>query len=815
VARIMLTAASVKPSCMRRVAGLAVALMAVAILSGFVFAPAASAAAGDFIITGRGYGQGQGMSQWGAWQGARAGSTYQQILAFYYPGTTLSTMAAVAPARDTITVRITTSVDSFASVELKAQATSATLVDPTGATIQTLAVGDGVTLVYSGGKVQVSGAGATYDYVDLKPDSAAGQVTVIPSTLWSGGDRSYWGFIRIKPDTTTSQVLIHNILPIEKFVSGVAEIAPEWAMPSNTSYYALEAVKAQAVAARTYVAAHTSTVPYDDTRDMNYVGYDYEVTLPGVTQATQETAGVVVTSGGKLITSHFSSSSGGYTTNSAWSDTVQVAYEPAQPDPWSLTGPPTNPGYAWSVTISPATLAAGLAGYLSPNVDVGTITQVDVIARDAPDPGAHARTLRVTGSAGTATISARTFQSLMHLKSTLILSIVKDGSFNRYQQNDANLAYAGTWTASSATAASGGSFRYTNAAGSCSVSFNGTYVAWLAKKSPAYGIAKLTLDGVDQGTVDLYNATSKFGKVWETGTLPDGTHTLKIEWTGTKNTLATDKNISVDAFDISGNVVPAPKLNLYQQSDSRLLYSGAWTVQSASAASGGSFRYTDAAGSCTVSFNGTYIAWLGKMKSTYGKAKVTVDGVVVDTVDLYKATEVYKTVWSKNLAAGDHTVTISWTGTKNSSATDYNICVDAFSILGTIIQAPGGSRLQQDVAGLTYAGSWAPFSTAGASGGSYARANTSGASVTIKFSGTYLGWIATRGTTLGKALVSLDGGTAQSVDLARTSVQYQQNVWNTGMLTLGSHTVAISWDPSNAAGKFISVDAIDLVGSLE
>jgi SpoIID/LytB domain protein len=790
---------------------LAVAFGALTILAGLVFAPVASAATGDFIISGRGYGQGQGMSQWGAWQGARAGNTYQQILAFYYPGTTLSTVAAVAPARETITVRLTTSVDSFDSVQLKAQATSATLVDSTGATIQTLAVGDSVTLVYSGGKVQLSGGATTYDYVDLKPDSDAGRVTVIPSTLWSGGDRSYWGFIRIMPDPANSKVLVHNILPIDKYVAGVAEISPDWAKPASTSYYALEAVKAQAVAARTYVAAHSSSVPYDDTRDMNYVGYDYEVTLPGVTQAAEETAGVVVVYGGKLISTHFSSSSGGYTSNSAWSDTGGVPYEPAQPDPWSLTAPPTLPGYAWSVTVSPATLASDLSSKLN----VGTITQIDVIERDALDAGAHARTLRITGSTGTATIAARTFKSLVGLKSTLILSIVRDGSLNRYQQNDTNLAYTGSWTATSATDASAGSYRHTDAAGSCSVSFNGTYLAWLAKKSPGYGMAKVTLDGVDQGAVDLYNASTTFTKVWETGTLADGTHIVKIEWTGTKNTMATGHNVSVDAFDISGNIVPAPKLNTYQQSDTHLLYAGTWTVQSASAASGGSFRYINAAGACTVSFNGTYIAWLGKVKNTYGKAKITIDGVVEGIVDLYAASEAYKAVWSKNLPAGDHTVTIAWTGTKNGSATNTNIAVDAFQILGTIVQAPAADRLQQDEGALTYAGTWATFTTSGASGGSYERANTGGAAVTIKFNGTYLGWIATKGTTLGKALVSLDGGTAQSINLAATAVAYQQRVWNTGMLTPGSHTVKISWDPSNAAGKYISLDAIDLVGSLE
>ena len=85
----------------------------------------------------------------------------------------------------------------------------------------------------------------------------------------------------------------------------------------------------------------------------------------------------------------------------------------------------------------------------------------------------------------------------------------------------------------------------------------------------------------------------------------------------------------------------------------------------------------------------------------------------------------------------------------------------------------------------------------------------------MTFTGTYLAWIATAGITLSRAWVSLDGGTAVNINLARTAVAYQQSVWNTGALVSGKHTVKIWWDPSNAASKYISVDAFDLLGSLD
>ena len=98
--------------------------------------------------------------------------------------------------------------------------------------------------------------------------------------------------------------------------------------------------------------------------------------------------------------------------------------------------------------------------------------------------------------------------------------------------------------------------------------------------------------------------------------------------------------------------------------------------------------------------------------------------------------------------------------------------------------------------------------------GKLQRANTGSASVTVTFTGTYLAWIATAGTTLSKAYVSLDGGAAQSVDLARSAVAYQQKVWTTGTLPSGKHTVKIWRNPSDAAGKYISVDAVDVTGTL-
>lgn len=93
------------------------------------------------------------------------------------------------------------------------------------------------------------------------------------------------------------------------------------------------------------------------------------------------------------------------------------------------------------------------------------------------------------------------------------------------------------------------------------VTFEGTHLAWIARKGPVYGLAWITMDGRELGPIDLYTESTSTGwqeKVWGTGTLEPGLHTVTIAWTGNKNTPATDTNISVDAFEVVGVLTQAP-----------------------------------------------------------------------------------------------------------------------------------------------------------------------------------------------------------------------------------------------------------------
>ena len=188
------------------------------------------------------------------------------------------------------------------------------------------------------------------------------------------------------------------------------------------------------MAARTYAVANRDPYLNDNQWDQVYRGYTFEQKYPGIGQAAEQTtvqgAGLVLRYQGAVISSFFSSSSGGYTTE--WNQ-GEYPYLPAKADPYSLRAPTDNPGYAWTFTISAAELSEvvdGMGDVDGHAVHVGTVSRVEVLSRDTADPQSHAATLRLTGDKGTAVVGASAFRRFFgysQMRSTLILEITSPG----------------------------------------------------------------------------------------------------------------------------------------------------------------------------------------------------------------------------------------------------------------------------------------------------------------------------------------------------------------------------------------------------
>jgi stage II sporulation protein D len=140
----------------------------------------------------------------------------------------------------------------------------------------------------------------------LKP---AGELTLLQ------GKGSYRGKVEIFPNAQ-GRLTVVNTLDLETYLRGVVpKEMGAWEFPS------LEALKAQAVAARTYAVANRGKRAADgfdmgDTvADQVYGGRDGEQSLTD--RAIQETAGLFATYGGKPIQALFMANCGGHTTDVA------------------------------------------------------------------------------------------------------------------------------------------------------------------------------------------------------------------------------------------------------------------------------------------------------------------------------------------------------------------------------------------------------------------------------------------------------------------------------------------------------------------
>jgi len=118
----------------------------------------------------------------------------------------------------------------------------------------------------------------------------------------------------------------------------------------------------------------------------------------------------------------------------------------------------------------------------------------------------------------------------------------------RTQQTSASVSWAGSWTTRTDGSPSGGSYRRTTAAGaSARFAFTGRAVAWVASTGPAYGKARVYVDGAYRGTIDLHAAATTWRRVvFSTAWTSSGSHSIRIVGEGT----AGHPSVTVDAFAV-------------------------------------------------------------------------------------------------------------------------------------------------------------------------------------------------------------------------------------------------------------------------
>ena len=263
-----------------------------------------------FVLTGGGWGHGVGMSQWGAYGQAKAGRGYRQILEHYYRGTELG--AVPAPLSDRLRVLVATGLGSVAV----SSSSAIVIVDGAGKRYRlpgALTVEPSLELPVGKGDNVV----ALTAPVTLKPTAGA--------SLAHAG-RSYPGELQLSKAGGRLQLV--NAVGLESYLLGVVsrEMPKDWP---------LEALKAQAVAARTYAVAHVVNGKgfdlYSDWRSQLYQGVSADA--PGPSQAIKETRGQILVYAGKPAQTFYFSSSGGRTISSLDAFGSDIPYLVAVDDP--------------------------------------------------------------------------------------------------------------------------------------------------------------------------------------------------------------------------------------------------------------------------------------------------------------------------------------------------------------------------------------------------------------------------------------------------------------------------------------------------
>ncbi|MCU1444485.1 right-handed parallel beta-helix repeat-containing protein [Cryobacterium sp.] len=253
----------------------------------------------------------------------------------------------------------------------------------------------------------------------------------------------------------------------------------------------------------------------------------------------------------------------------------------------------------------------------------------------------------------------------------------------------------------------------------------------------------------------------------------------------------------------------------------QITYSGAgWKRSVNSGDTGGSVQYSLAAGSASLSFTGTQVTLLSRLSPSSGRSEVRIDGRLVATVDAYSATSTHSSALytSPTGPRGQHTISVTRTGTKNAASTGTNLIIDAFRVTDsgatsspaaapappgtaapTAVPAPAAQPAQsavpvgtyQNTSGkLVYTGAWSGLNSGSDSGGSSGYLNTAG-SASLTFSGTAVRWISRTTPSAGTAEVFIDGALVSTVDRYTKTTLYQQTVFERTGLRTGTHTITI------------------------
>lgn len=358
--------------------GLAPALVAGGLLVGgtdILDGDVGLAADSSVTLVGHGHGHGRGLGQWGAYGYAKKGWSADQILRHYYGNTTAG---KVGKSDVTVSLSEKKSVSVHAAAGMRVGG-------------QTVAPGQAVSL--SGGNATIT-RGCGGPVVKTVPATQVDPINTAPNRpanellTFCAGDEAYRGSVGLG----SSGVV--NKLHVDDYVKGVI---PKESMPSWGDSGGLEALKAQAVAARSYILAGLEQGRKMDNTQSSQMYHGAGGEDPRTSRAADATAGQIRLLNGKPALTEFSASTGGYTAGGDFPAVVDA-------------GDSISPTHNWKATVSAASIASAFG--------VGSLKSFEVSeANGLGDGSGRAVKVRVVGTNRTVEATGDQARVKLQLKS--------------------------------------------------------------------------------------------------------------------------------------------------------------------------------------------------------------------------------------------------------------------------------------------------------------------------------------------------------------------------------------------------------------
>lgn len=372
-------------------------------------------------VIGRGFGHGRGMGQWGALGYAvDDGWTYGQILDHYYGGTAAQKGDGTTP----ITVRLVTEDGEDTTIVQESGRARSSATGPTTYTaMKAQIVGPNTFDLFQSGscagpwnKIGTATGPIVFSVANANDETTAPATDLLGVCEPAGATRYYRGTITATTDNVNAARTV-NTTTIDRYLRGVVPRESPASWGDSGSGKGMNALRAQAVAARSYALAEGRYV-YAKTCDTQacQVYGGAAVRNPGsasvnnledsrTDRAINETAGEVriFNSGaanGQVARTEFSASTGGYTAGGTF---------PAVPDDGDDVG--GNNNVNWKTEVPSADIVAAYP-------QIGELRTIDVSSRNGLGAwGGRVDKMVIRGAKASVTVTGNEFQSKFGLKS--------------------------------------------------------------------------------------------------------------------------------------------------------------------------------------------------------------------------------------------------------------------------------------------------------------------------------------------------------------------------------------------------------------